>query len=75
VVHVWVVKIIVIVVAVGFFIAGWQWRSMLNKEGTPSASHNRKSNVIMPHCKTCSGFDKVNLSRCYECEGSKWAPA
>jgi hypothetical protein len=46
-----------------------------SKVGTPSASHNRQSNVIMPHCKTCSGFDKVSLARCYECKGSKWAPA
>ena len=46
-----------------------------NVVGTPSASHNRQSNIIMPHCKTCSGFDKVSLSRCYGCNGSKWAPA
>jgi hypothetical protein len=44
-------------------------------ESALSASYNRQSNVIMPHCKTCSGFDNVSLARCYECRGSKWIPA
>lgn len=60
---------------IGCGFATRHWRNRNTKEGTPFASHNRQSNVIMPHCKTCSGFDKTSLARCYGCKGSKWAPA
>jgi hypothetical protein len=74
----WIILAFVVGIILGIFLEWSAWtrcRRQHTKVGTPSASHNRQSNVIMPHCKTCSGFDKVSLVRCYQCKGSKWSPA
>lgn len=57
----------------GFLVFINSLRKKNPKKVTPHIIQSWKSIMIVPHCKTCSGYNNGGLARCYNCTGSKWA--